>query len=94
MKKGSNQSKTSPVASSYSTKPTCSSAVIALCAMGMITSDNRISTAALKEMPKLTDSNYTMDIHALTCLSMFLTVGHLLVSRSVIHSLGFVEQNS
>jgi hypothetical protein len=42
--------------------------------MGMIISDNRISSAALKEMPKLTDLNYTMDIHLLTCLSMFLTV--------------------
>ncbi|CAF0871759.1 unnamed protein product [Rotaria sp. Silwood1] len=58
---------------SYSTKPVCSSAVTSLCAMGMIISDNRITTAALKEMPKLTDSNYTMDIHLLTCLSMFLT---------------------
>ncbi|CAF0802751.1 unnamed protein product [Rotaria sordida] len=58
---------------SYSTKPVCSSAVTALCAMGMIISDNRITLAALKEMPKLTDSNYTMDIHLLTCLSMFLT---------------------
>jgi tetratricopeptide (TPR) repeat protein len=58
---------------SYQTKPVCSSAITALCAMGMLTSDNRISLAALKEMPKLTDSNYTMDIHLLTCLSMFLT---------------------
>jgi hypothetical protein len=42
--------------------------------MGMITSDTRISSAALKEMPKLTELNYTMDIHLLTCLSMILTV--------------------
>lgn len=62
------------VVCSYSTKPVCSSAVTALCAMGMITSDNRITSAALKEMPKLIDKNYTMDIHLLTCLSMFLTV--------------------
>ncbi|CAM2730570.1 unnamed protein product, partial [Rotaria socialis] len=46
---------------SYSTKPVCSSAVTALCAMGMIIADNRISAAALKEMSKPTDSNYTMD---------------------------------
>lgn len=59
---------------SYSTKPVCSSAVTALCAMGMLISDTRITSAALKEMPKLTDSNYTMDIHLLTCLSMFLSV--------------------
>jgi hypothetical protein len=59
---------------SYQTKPACSNAVTALCAMGMIISDNRISSAALKEMPKLTDSNYTMDIHLLTFLSIFLTV--------------------
>lgn len=45
--------------------------------MGMITSDNRISTAALKEMPKLTDANYTMDIHLLTCLSMFIAVSRI-----------------
>jgi len=59
---------------SYQTKPVCSSAITALCAMGMVTSDNRISSAALKEMPKLNDPNYTMDVHLLTCLSMFLTV--------------------
>ncbi len=59
---------------SYSTKPVCSNAVTALCAMGMITSDARISSAALKETPKLTDLNYTMDVHLLTCLSMLLTV--------------------
>ncbi|CAF3398891.1 unnamed protein product [Rotaria socialis] len=58
---------------SYSTKPVCSSAVTALCAMGMIIADNRISAAALKEMSKPTDSNYTMDIHLLTCLSMLLS---------------------
>ncbi|CAF3843790.1 unnamed protein product [Adineta steineri] len=58
---------------SYQTKPVCSSAITALCAMGMIISDTRITSAALKEMPKLTDSNYTMNIHLLTCLSMFLT---------------------
>ena len=47
--------------------------------MGMITSDNRISSAALKEMPKATDATYTMDVHLLTCLSMFLTVNDHLV---------------
>lgn len=62
---------------SYQTKPVCSSAITALCAMGMITSDNRISAAALKEMPKLTDANYTMDIHLLTCLSMLITVSRI-----------------
>ena len=61
---------------SYQTKPVCSNAVTSLCAMGMLISDARISSAALKEMPKLTDSNYTMDIHLLTCLSMFLTVNY------------------
>lgn len=45
--------------------------------MGMVTSDNRISAAALKEMPKLTDANYTMDIHLLTCLSMFIAVSQI-----------------
>lgn len=59
---------------SYKTKPVCSSAITTLCAMGMMASDTRISTAALKEMPKLTDPNYTMNIHLLTCLSMLLTV--------------------
>ena len=62
---------------SYQTKPVCSSAITALCAMGMITSDNRISAAALKEMPKLTDANYTMDIHLLISLSMFIAVSSM-----------------
>jgi hypothetical protein len=63
--------------SSYSTKPTCSSAVTTLAAMGMIISDNRITSAALKEMPKLTETNFTMNNHILTCLSMFLTVDRI-----------------
>ncbi|CAF0867411.1 unnamed protein product [Adineta ricciae] len=58
---------------SYKTKPVCPSAITSLCAIGMKISDTRISSAALKEMPKLTDSNYTMNIHLLTCLSMLFT---------------------
>ena len=54
---------------SYSTKPNCSSAVTALCAMGMIIADNRITTAALKEMPKLTEIKL---YDGYTCTHMFI----------------------
>ena len=67
---------------SYQTKPNCSAVVPALCAMGILTSDNRITTAALKEMPKLIEPNYTMDIHILTCLAMFVKVGDRLLTTS------------
>ncbi len=79
---------------SYQTKPVCSSAITALCAMGMIISDNRISTAALKEMPKLTDSNYTMDIHLLTCLSMLLTVSSSYSNLPFNHFVVFIKNKT
>ncbi|CAF1230342.1 unnamed protein product, partial [Didymodactylos carnosus] len=58
---------------SYSTKPACSSTVTTLCAVGMSANDIRITLAALKEMPKLTDSTYTMEIHLLQCMALIFT---------------------